>query len=208
VHTSTGCISIVYVNVTDVPTENPTKRGTNQNNQTSQLDDNQDKQEILKKAMFVLSAIRVKVRHQGSMTPTRHQRGIFNHSHGLLGCLCRSKLKENEGRFKTGRIGTKKNFRASPLHLACLKERSVTVQNFRTSRQTNSPDASGLFPIHLAAAVDRATDVLRWKKICKDRLRQITTQSRVPLTMKIVASRPSTSAARVSTPAPTIRFAQ
>jgi ankyrin repeat protein len=56
----------------------------------------------------------------------------------------------------------KKEFSASPLHLACLERRSVPgAKNFQRHAKPNSPDASGLFPIHLAAAVDHATDVLR-----------------------------------------------
>ena len=53
----------------------------------------------------------------------------------------------------SGRREQKTIFRSSPLHLACLKGHPELVRNLlRKGAKPNTPDASGLFPLHLAAS--------------------------------------------------------
>jgi len=53
----------------------------------------------------------------------------------------------------SGRRDRKRVFRSGPLHLACLQgEPELVAKLLKKKAKYNSPDASGLFPIHLAVA--------------------------------------------------------
>ena len=53
----------------------------------------------------------------------------------------------------SGRRDRKRVFRSGPLHLACLQgEPELVARLLKKKAKYNSPDASGLFPIHLAVA--------------------------------------------------------
>ena len=65
------------------------------------------------------------------------------------------KFRESEQRLGKvkGRIAQKKSFQSNPLHLACLRGNSLLVgQLLRRGCSCKTPDASGMFPIHLACA--------------------------------------------------------
>jgi acyl-CoA synthetase (AMP-forming)/AMP-acid ligase II len=68
---------------------------------------------------------------------------------------------KHEGRLGkiTSRDDRKKIFRASPMHLACLNGMSKVVEKLlQKGSKFNSPDASGMFPILLAASGESRSD--------------------------------------------------
>ena len=57
------------------------------------------------------------------------------------------------GKVKGGRIEQKSVFRSSPMHLACLKGDDTLVRKLLEKNSNfKSPDASGLYPLHLASS--------------------------------------------------------
>lgn len=78
---------------------------------------------------------------------------------GLLDVGTDPNFGKHKGRLgkTSGRNVRKKVFRSSPLHLACLKGDPPLVQKLlRHGAKSNSPDASGMFPVHLAAAGEQS----------------------------------------------------
>jgi acyl-CoA synthetase (AMP-forming)/AMP-acid ligase II/ankyrin repeat protein len=85
----------------------------------------------------------------------------------------------------SSRLDRKKKFHSSPLHYACLKGNPLLVEKLlEKGALFNSPDASGLFPIHLVAMgqyhLDRTFDEDRRRRRCVELL----LQAGVPLFMK------------------------
>lgn len=87
-------------------------------------------------------------------------RGCSTIAKGLLDVGADPNLGKHNGRLgkTSGRNERKTTFRSSPLHLACLKGNPSLIQKLLEHHaQPNTPDASGLFPIHLAASTEHST---------------------------------------------------
>lgn len=74
---------------------------------------------------------------------------------GVLGMGADPNFSAHKGRLgkTSGRMEQRRTFRTSPLHLACNMGDAALVDKLLQCRaKYNSPDASGMFPIHLVAA--------------------------------------------------------
>ena len=87
----------------------------------------------------------------------------------------------------SGRNARKEKFRSGPLHLACLKGNIALVSKLvEKGAKITSPDASGTFPLHLAASGETANKEQHGEKEHERRLKcvKLLLDAGAPLTMK------------------------